>query len=380
MTRWIHSHRIMLSDKVRVEAYRKAIFEVIKPGDVVVDIGTGSGILAFFAIQAGAKKVYAIEKGKIAIEAQKLVDANNLVDKIEVINDQSDKVDLPEKVDVLISELLGVFALEENLHKYKLDAKSRFLKPGGRMIPSSLELCVLPVQSEELRQRHIAMWNEDFYGVDYTLVQEYAFSQRYNEDCSGVIIPLAAPCSIASINYTRVDEINLVYKGQVEITKPGLFHGLVGYFETTLSPGVVLSTSPDEPATHWKQSFFHTREVTEVQPGDICIIILKAIPQRDDVYWDWTVSIERNGEQIVSSRSSNFTVPLDELQVGRGDFIPVLNEKASKKHIILELCDGKRTVNEIASLLMEQYPGEYPDLKTATQKVTTAIRGKVILD
>ena len=77
----------MLQDAVRTGTYHKAF--ISNPADfrgkVVVDVGTGSGILAFFAAKAGARKVYAIEASGVASQARKLMEANGLADKVEVI-------------------------------------------------------------------------------------------------------------------------------------------------------------------------------------------------------------------------------------------------------------------------------------------------------
>ena len=61
----MRSHEGMMNDLGRSETYRNAILgnpDDFK-GKVIMDVGSGSGLLAFFAIQAGAEKVYAIEAG-----------------------------------------------------------------------------------------------------------------------------------------------------------------------------------------------------------------------------------------------------------------------------------------------------------------------------
>ena len=124
----IFSQQPMIADQVRMEAYRKAIHEVVKKGDVVADIGTGSGILAFFALQAGARKVYAIEQNKIIEEAEELAKLDGMEERIVFIKGRSDRIELPEKVDVITSEILGHFGYEEHVARFKIDARKRFLK------------------------------------------------------------------------------------------------------------------------------------------------------------------------------------------------------------------------------------------------------------
>lgn len=64
----------------------------------MLDVGAGSGILSFFAAQAGAKRIYAVEASTMAHYAQKLVAANNLQDSIRVIPGKIEEIELPEKV------------------------------------------------------------------------------------------------------------------------------------------------------------------------------------------------------------------------------------------------------------------------------------------
>ena len=89
----------------------KSCFE----GKVVLDVGTGSGILSIWAAQAGAKKVYAVEATAMAVHARKLVAANGLSEVVEVIQNSVEQVELPEQVDIIISEWMGYFLLRESM-------------------------------------------------------------------------------------------------------------------------------------------------------------------------------------------------------------------------------------------------------------------------
>ena len=111
-------HKLMLRDQVRCEAFRKALAETITPGCAVLDIGAGTGILSLFAAQAGARVVYAIERTDTAEIARRLVLENGLEDKIKIFQSDMESVEIPEKVDVIVSEWLGGYGIDENLLPY----------------------------------------------------------------------------------------------------------------------------------------------------------------------------------------------------------------------------------------------------------------------
>ena len=130
-------HYRMLADATRVEAYRQAISKAVRPGDHVVEIGTGSGILAVLAAQAGAR-VTAIERYPVLNLARQVAQHSGMADRITLIRGRADQVTLPRRGDVLISEIVGNRILNEGLLEATLDARQRLLRPGARMIPRRL--------------------------------------------------------------------------------------------------------------------------------------------------------------------------------------------------------------------------------------------------
>ena len=108
-------HRTMICDRVRTEAFRRAIDSVVRPGDIVLDVGAGSGILSVFAARAGAARVYAVERTSVAVLAQELAAANGAADIVQVIHGDVMDVELPERVDVIVSEWLGGFGIDEGM-------------------------------------------------------------------------------------------------------------------------------------------------------------------------------------------------------------------------------------------------------------------------
>ncbi|MCJ1422141.1 hypothetical protein MMC29_000020 [Sticta canariensis] len=145
----------MLEDHKRTGAYYQAVLQNRRKfeGKAVLDVGTGSGILAIFAAKAGARKVYAVEATAMAAFAAKLVEHNQLSDVITVIQGTMESVDLPEKVDIIISEWMGYFLLRESMLDSVLFARDKFLVPGGAMYPSHARLYLAPIRTGSTQQR-----------------------------------------------------------------------------------------------------------------------------------------------------------------------------------------------------------------------------------
>ena len=164
-------HREMLADLDRVNAFRTALSEAVHPGDVVLDIGTGTGLLAIFAIQLGASRVYAIEQGDIVNVAEEVVAKNGISnEQIRFLKGHSSQVELPERVDLVVAELIGSFGLEESIIPVLSDARERFLKPGGRLLPSWLDLYVAPTEEGEIQGRWQRVLAAE-HGLDLRLCQ-----------------------------------------------------------------------------------------------------------------------------------------------------------------------------------------------------------------
>jgi protein arginine N-methyltransferase 1 len=141
----IKYHGLMVSDAERTGAYRRAIRATVSPEDVVLDIGTGSGIMAIFSCQAGAARVYAVDSSDIIAVARRLAAANGFADRIHCIQQDVRPVELPERVDVIISELITSAVLGDRIEEMAALARERFLRPQtGRTVPQTVGLGLPP--------------------------------------------------------------------------------------------------------------------------------------------------------------------------------------------------------------------------------------------
>ena len=139
------SHEPLLMDRVRNRAFLKALTLHVKPGSSVLDIGSGTGIWAITAARLGAGRVVAVEKDRLMVPViRNLINENGVGDRVELIQGASNEIKLKERFDLIVSETVGNQAFEEDIVSIMMDAKKRFLKPGGVLIPSQVSLVAAP--------------------------------------------------------------------------------------------------------------------------------------------------------------------------------------------------------------------------------------------
>jgi histone-arginine methyltransferase CARM1 len=182
----------MLADHIRTSTYQKAILLNSQSdfrGKVVLDVGTGTGILAFFAVQSGARKVYAVEASMSANTAQLLSEANGYQNIVEIIHGKVEEIELPERVDVIISEPIGFLLVHERMLESYILARDRFLKPDGLMMPTTGSIVLAPYTDDSLYREQmakIAFWhNTDFYGIDLSSVTSKANEEYFTQAVVG---------------------------------------------------------------------------------------------------------------------------------------------------------------------------------------------------
>lgn len=275
----------MIGDRPRTDAFARAIGEVVRPGNVVLDVGTGTGILAMLAARAGARKVYAIDQSDIARVAEDLVRANGMSDRIEVIQTGAADVRLPERADVIVSEWLGHMAFVEGMLADVLAARDANLILGGRMIPSAVRLLLSPIDDPILYGREgPGFWRDPISGLDFRSLEAGELAQ--GRACQVEVQPAALLAGLEPLV-----EVDLARCGHLEpwkqgartfaVRRNGVLNGFVACFAADLSPSVVLDTSPGAPGTHWAQTYlpFDPRFVRE---GDVLDVRFALAPDPDE--------------------------------------------------------------------------------------------------
>ncbi len=253
-------HRRMVADRWRTEAFARALRGAVRPGDHVLDVGTGTGILAMLAAQAGAEKVFAVEQSPIAQTAANLVKANGLQDRVKVLRGPASEVDLDEPVDVLVSEWLGHMAFVENMLDDVLAARDRNLASDGRMLPVDVDLKLAPIGDPVLfHQFGPGFWRRSIEGLDFSSLERLELEQgRALQTRVEASTLLAEPASLVRLDLKTCERNDPFGTGKLtfEIIRDGVVDGFAGWFSTTLAENVILDTGPRQPETHWSQTYF----------------------------------------------------------------------------------------------------------------------------
>ncbi|GMH87541.1 hypothetical protein TrST_g13302 [Triparma strigata] len=274
----------MLTDHVRTKTYLQAFFKntVDFQGANCLDVGTGSGILAFFCVQAGAKEVWGVEMSRITIAAKKLVSSNGLSSKIHIVKGKMEEVTLPKKVDVIVSEPLGFLLVHERMLESYITGRDRYLKPGGKMFPSNSTIYTAPFTDEPLYaetcQKSDFWCNNDFMGVDLTALHETSMEEAFGQPVVGYFHPdilLSDDRGTHFVDFHTVTHEALKsfeIDFQHTITKTAVCHGIACWFDCDFSGSqetVVLKTGPEAPGTHWYQCRLMFRSPLAVNKNQI---------------------------------------------------------------------------------------------------------------
>lgn len=263
---YLSQQQNMMQDYIRTSTYQRAILNNMEDfkDKTVLDVGAGSGILSFFAVQAGARMVYAVEASSMAKHAECLVYHNKLRDKVVVIAGKIEEISLPEPVDVIVSEPMGYMLFNERMLETYLHAK-KWLKPKGKMFPTRGDLHIAPFSDtclymEQLNKANF-WYQQSFHGVDLSSLREAAVKEYFRQpivDTFDVRICLAKSLR-HTVDFERASESDLhciEVPLQFNLLQSGELHGLAFWFDVAFVGSVQtvwLSTGPTQPLTHWYQ-------------------------------------------------------------------------------------------------------------------------------
>jgi len=271
-------HARMLHDDRRTGAYLAAIAEAVRPGDVVLDIGTGSGVLAIAAARAGARRVYAVEASDIAGVAERVFAANGVTDTVTLVPGWSRELELPEPADLLVAELIGNEPLEEEILETTLDARRRLLRPEARLIPHRLTLLARPLRltDGEARQRaigHAAVerWR-GLYDMEFQPLLDAALPGPVNMPTEAEVVaswPPVGPATVLhEVDLATFADASVGASADLTVDEPGTVNAVAVTFTAALHGAIEHTLDPwTWPTSSWAVSVWVLPEALEIGAG-----------------------------------------------------------------------------------------------------------------
>jgi type I protein arginine methyltransferase len=351
----------MIADERRTNAYVTALQRAITPDDIVLDIGTGTGIFAMLACRFGARHVYAVEPDDSIHVARRLANENGYADQITFIQDLSTRITLPERANVMISDLHGVLPFFGFHIPSIMDARQRHLAPGAILIPQQDKLWATIVTAPEQYKEYVNPWDVN----KYNLKMQAARHNVINVWGRGKIKPedfLVSPQSLFTLDYMSIAASDFSATVSWTAEKPGTAHGLAVWFDTKVAEDICISNAPGLPELVYGHAFFPWTNPVSLCPGDEIRILLEARLIGDDYVWRWDTKVldPNQGRTIKADfRQSTFHSTLlspAQLSKKSSNYLAVLNDDGEVDRFILENMDGNRQLGEIADALKIKFP------------------------
>lgn len=359
-----------------MDAYIAAMRQAIKPGCVVADIGSGPGVMAMVACQLGAGRVFAIEPDASIHIGAHLATRNGFGDRIEFMPELSTRVTLPQRADVVVSDLRGVLPPWGHHFSSIADARRRILAPDGALIPRADTIWAAVVEAPAVYDAHFGNWSAASESLDLDL--NAARHMAANAWTKARIEPhqlLAEPVVWNSIDYATVESSDLAADVCWQVSRPGTAHGLALWFDASLGKDIGFSNAPGEPELVYGHAFFPLLEPVVVQPGDVARVDLRAKLVGDEYVWVWSTQITGGRDSHTTRaafRQSTFhgrPLSPDQLHKQANSFQPQLSAEGQLIQAVLQMMDGELAISEIAARVLATFPDQFSSIDEAASRV-----------
>ena len=358
----------MIIDRERFAAYSKAMAKTVHPGDTVLELGCGPGLLALLACRAGARKVYAVDSDEIVHHARQLAAANEVADRVEFYHSDSRNLQLPERVDVIIFDLRGSLPLFGRAIPSIEDARQRFLSPRGTMTPRRDVIKTAIIDATEYYSRLTLPWRNTELDLSCSLmlVVNTSYTTYFKAD---QLVTDARSWSV--LDYKAGAAPNAAGVLCFKAVRAGSAHGICAWFETELADGIGFSTAPSDTRGVYGQRFFPWPQEVSLEAGAEIQVTLHADPLGEDYVWRWDTKISAPGGTQLHFHQSTFqgaNLTPHALRRRAADFVPALSEGGQADRWLLQAIDGKTSLQEMAQAAAKRFPAIFPRWEDALHR------------
>ena len=367
----------MIADAARFDAYVKAIARAVRPGDIVAEIGCGPGVFSLLACRAGARRVFAIESEDCIQFARQLAAANGFADRIEFFQSDSRKTELPERVNVIVSDIRGALPLHGHAIPSLEDARKRFLVPGGAMIPERDTLKAAVIEADKFYSSLVSPWRSLVPGVDLSPSVSPILNQSY-----GVFFKkdqlLTQPQDWGVLDYTVGAAARATAELEFHAAREGMAHGVCVWFEAKLFEDIGFSTGPGAVDSVYGHLFYPWLQPVALEKGQKIQLTLHADLVGQDYIWQWETRIAATASnpefhfRQSTFEGANFSPHA--LRCHAADFAPLLSDAGQADLWMLKKMDGTATLQNIAQSAAEQFPRLFSSWRDAFRRAVELSR------
>jgi type I protein arginine methyltransferase len=363
----------MIADRVRTNAYAEAVARAVKPGDVVLEIGCGPGLFSLLACRAGAKRVYAMESNASVAFARELVVANGCAERIEILHGSSRQLSLPDRANVILSDIRGVLPLLTDGITSLEDARQRFLAPGGVMIPGVDRLFAALASVPEYYEQIISPWQDSFDGVRLSPMLKRALNSTCSVSFDETKL-ISAPLEWGSLDYRRGVQGRVGAELRFRALRDDLVHGVCLWFETTLFEEFGYSTGHGHPNNVYGQLFLPWLEPVSLKAGEEVLVELHADPVGGNYIWRWGARFsgknQEAGQTFSQSMLDGARFSPDVLRRRSTEFVPKTSPLGQAESWVLQAMDGTKSLQAIADATVAKFPGCFRNSQEALELVS----------
>ncbi len=365
------SYGRMACDGVRIDAYARAIAQTVRPGSVVIDLGSGTGTMAMLALRAGAKRVYAVDLDPAVWLARDIAQENGYADQLVVHHGSSLELNLPEPADVVIADLRGSFPLFQQHLAVLRDARTRLLKPDGLLVPKKDRLFVAFAEADACRLNLEPGWTSlERHGFYAQSARQATLNASYTDrDAPIRANHLVSDAKVwGEIVYGESFERSMSATVDLTFTRSGTADVLTLWFEATLHEGIVFSNAPGHQLVY-DRVVLPLLAPVRVAAGDRARVTLRADVEGNQWAWETTIG---SGARVRQATFLGLPASPESLVRQSLTATPRRSLRGDRAARLLPLLDGERTVEELVNVAAAAEPER--NREELVEEVKTLVR------
>jgi protein arginine N-methyltransferase 1 len=314
-------------------------------------------VLGLLCLHAGASHVIAIDNSAIVDIARESFVRASQSGNATFIRGKSSRIELPERVDVVICDHVGYFGFDYGIIEFLQDARRRFLKPGGTIIPSRIRLSIAAIGSPKCGELALG-WQGEKVPPEFNWLSSYSINAKHavNLERDDVLCP---PAVLGDIDLTADNPEFFCWDAEMHIERESVMHGIAGWFECELAENVWMTNSPlAETPVQRPQAFFPIGEAVQVKGGDVVKATVMARPAEQLIAW--TVEFPTSGQRFSHSTWQGMLLSPEDLLRSNPGHVPQLSREGQARITVLGYCDGTRTAQQIEQAVLRDHPDLFP--------------------